>query len=641
MKKCRIAGVLVLIVAVACLVAGVLGGIMRSGSGFMKDVLTEAEAVQARLVADDKLEKAAQSVDKKAGSAISAVDGAVKTAGEAMDAIDAMDENLASGSTGVELIDQLYETVTRARKGVDGATSAAQVLEDSGKQLLGEGGTLSSAVGGIRSSLETAGEAMTDIDVLLGAQVLGLYQAQYDDAFEAVSKAEASLTGVEDELKNIVGQCGIDYAPEAVDAVERVEAESAPAYADAARALLERAEGMQARAAAAKDAAAEAVAYVAVMEDSDTYTPQERVTLLLRDYYIGVIFTAVLLGIAGIIMVFFPKQFANAWKKYPAFSTLIALLAMMAVQAYALGFGFKTFGEWGSFWSSNAFNVLRANTSVGMIALGMTMVVITGGIDLAVGSTLAGVGTVVMVLLDTSSRGVLGKFGITGLPAYALGILGGMLTGLAIGAVIGLAVTKGRVPPFIVTLGVMNIVRSVAQYFTKSYSLKIPTEFTGLANTVIQGQRILPILYWLVLAVIIYIVMKHTAFGRHIYAVGSNERTTRLSGINVNAVKMKVYMLMGLIVSIASVTQLARLGNMDVASAGSGYELDAIAAVVVGGTSMSGGKGSVVGTLIGVLIIGIMNNLLILLGVDSFLTNAFKGAIVIFAVLMQRKEREV
>ena len=159
-------------------------------------------------------------------------------------------------------------------------------------------------------------------------------------------------------------------------------------------------------------------------------------------------------------------------------------------------------------------------------------------------------------------------------------------------------------------------------------------------SPVFPGQRLLPILYWLVLAVIIYIIMRHTAFGRHVYAVGSNERTTRLSGINTNAVKMKVYMLMGFIVSIASIVQLARLGNMDVASAGSGYELDAIAAVVVGGTAMSGGKGSVVGTVIGVLIIGIMNNLLILFGVDSFLTNAFKGAIVIFAVLMQRKERE-
>ena len=229
--------------------------------------------------------------------------------------------------------------------------------------------------------------------------------------------------------------------------------------------------------------------------------------------------------------------------------------------------------------------------------------------------------------------------GITGVPLYIIGIGGGILTGVLLGLFTGVAVTKGGVPPFIVTLGTMNIVRSVAQYFTQSYSPKIPEDFSVISNTVIGGQRLLPIIYWLVLAVIIYVISKHTAFGRHVYAVGSNERTTKLSGINVNKVKVKVYVLMGLLGSIASAVQLSRLGGMDVASAGSGYEMDAIAAVVVGGTSMAGGKGSVIGTLLGVLIIGLMNNILILLGVDAFLTNAFKGAIVLLAVLMQRKEK--
>ena len=193
-------------------------------------------------------------------------------------------------------------------------------------------------------------------------------------------------------------------------------------------------------------------------------------------------------------------------------------------------------------------------------------------------------------------------------------------------------------PPFIVTLGVMNVVRSVAQYFTKSYTPTVPKEFEAIANTMVLGQRPMTILYWLVLAVIFYLVMKNTAFGRHVYAVGSNERTTRLSGINTDRVKRWVYAINGLVVAVAAVSQLSRLGGMDVASAGSGYELDAIAAVVVGGTAMSGGRGSIIGTVLGVLIIGIMNNLLILLGVDSFLTDAFKGAIVVAAVLMQRKE---
>ncbi|MBR6767745.1 MAG: ABC transporter permease, partial [Clostridia bacterium] len=129
-----------------------------------------------------------------------------------------------------------------------------------------------------------------------------------------------------------------------------------------------------------------------------------------------------------------------------------------------------------------------------------------------------------------------------------------------------------------------------------------------------------------------------TAFGRYVYAVGSNERTTRLSGINVEKVKMKVYVLMGVLVSITTVMQIARIGSMDYASAGSGYEMDAIAAVVVGGTSMSGGKGSIVGTVFGMLIIAVMNNLLNLMGVPVFLREAFKGFIVIAAVLLQKKE---
>ena len=203
-----------------------------------------------------------------------------------------------------------------------------------------------------------------------------------------------------------------------------------------------------------------------------------------------------------------------------------------------------------------------------------------------------------------------------------------------------MAVTKGRVPPFIVTLGAMNIIRSVTQHFMQAYTPRVPLAFTKLANQVILGQRFLPIVYWFVLALVLAVVARHTAFGRHVYAVGSNEKTTRLSGINVDWVKFKVYALMGFIVSVAATLQVARIGSMDTASAGSGYELEAIAAVIVGGTSMSGGKGSVLGTVLGMLIIGVMNNLLNLLGVPSFLRNAFKGAIVVAAVLMQRKERE-
>ena len=138
---------------------------------------------------------------------------------------------------------------------------------------------------------------------------------------------------------------------------------------------------------------------------------------------------------------------------------------------------------------------------------------------------------------------------------------------------------------------------------------------------------------------LLHIISRKTTFGRHVYAIGSNERTARLSGINVEKVIAMVYVLSGIMVSIAAIIQVARIGSMDYANAGSGYEMDAIAAVVVGGTSMSCGKGSILGTVLGMLIIAVMNNLLNLMGVPPFLREAFKGFIVIAAVLLQKKEK--
>ena len=143
---------------------------------------------------------------------------------------------------------------------------------------------------------------------------------------------------------------------------------------------------------------------------------------------------------------------------------------------------------------------------------------------------------------------------------------------------------------------------------------------------------------WIALALALHIIFTRTTFGRQVIAVGSNERATRLSGVNVNAIKRRIYALMGFLVSISAILQVSRIGSMDYANAGSGYEMDAISAVIVGGTSMMGGKGSIIGTVLGALIIAVMNNLLNLLGVPPFLREAFKGVIVIGAVLLQKKE---
>ncbi len=328
------------------------------------------------------------------------------------------------------------------------------------------------------------------------------------------------------------------------------------------------------------------------------------------------------------------------WKNNALFSTGIALIVMIILQTVALGFDYPSFGDWFDAWVRNWLNILRNNSSVGIIALGMTFVIISGGIDLAVGSTLVAVGAIAMCLMDATSGGLLGMLGITGVPAYILTILLAILAGTLLGAFNGALVTVGRIPPFIATLGAMKILRSVTQYFMQTNSPKVPSDFLQIASFKIGDLMLMPILYWLLLAVILYVVSKKTVFGRHVFAVGSNEKTTRLSGINVNRVKLGVYALMGAVVAVAALLQVSRIGAMDPANAGSGYELDAIAAVIVGGTSMAGGKGSVVGTVFGMLIIAVMNNLLNLLGVDPFLREAFKGAIIIAAVLLQRKSAE-
>ena len=299
----------------------------------------------------------------------------------------------------------------------------------------------------------------------------------------------------------------------------------------------------------------------------------------------------------------FIQWFIRKWKSSPIFSTGCVLVLMVILQTVALGFRDASFGAWLQRWGKNWINILRNNAGVGIVALGMTFVIISGGIDLAVGSTMTAVGAVLMVIINGS------------LIAYR------------------------KLPPFIVTLGMMKICRSVTQQCMQKVGVKVPAGFLAIANTKIGGETILPILYWLVLALVLHIVSRHTPFGRRIYAIGSNERTARLSGIHVERVKTWIYILMGALVAVTAVIQVARIGSMDYANAGSGYEMDAIAAVVVGGTSMSGGKGSIGGTVLGMLIIAVMNNLLNLMGVPPFLREAFKGAIVIVAVLLQRKEK--
>ena len=321
---------------------------------------------------------------------------------------------------------------------------------------------------------------------------------------------------------------------------------------------------------------------------------------------------------------------ADAWKRNPLISTALVLVLMVVIQTGIMVANFDGSGAGELLLSllTNWLNILRNNAPVGIIALGMTFAIISGGIDLSVGSTLVAVGAVVMMLVDESATGFLAGMGITGIPAYLIAIVVGLAFGALLGCFNGVLIAHGKLPPFIATLGTMQIFRSVTQQLTQHANPSVPRGFLQISNLRIGTFYIMPILYWIALAVILYIVSKRTTFGRHVYAVGSNIRTARLSGINVNRV------------AIAAIIQVSRIGSMDYASAGSGYEMDAIAAVIVGGTSMAGGKGSIVGTVLGMLIIGVMNNLLTLFGVPPFLREAFKGIIVIVAVLLQKKEAD-
>lgn len=311
----------------------------------------------------------------------------------------------------------------------------------------------------------------------------------------------------------------------------------------------------------------------------------------------------------------------SAWQKFTSqYSVILITIAVVIVATVMSGESFMTLNNW--------LNILRNNSVIGVLALGMTFVIIAGEIDLSVGSALVAVGAIILGVLNMSG-------------SVVLAIIVGIGVGAGFGFGTGFIVTKGRVPSFIVTLGLMYIYRSVAMYFMSGGG------FTGdvktyqlISNYSINDVVPLPIIYFGIIAVAYYYLSKHTKLGRHIYAVGSNKKATRLSGINVDKVKILTFMIMGMSVAFSAIIESSRMNSINASSSATGYELNAIAMAVVGGASMAGGKGTIIGTIFGILIIGIINNILTLLGVDPFLVNAVKGVIVILAVLFQRKEVE-
>ncbi|MES3035454.1 MAG: ABC transporter permease [Gemmatimonadota bacterium] len=270
--------------------------------------------------------------------------------------------------------------------------------------------------------------------------------------------------------------------------------------------------------------------------------------------------------------------------------------------------------------TANLANVAEQSAVVGVIAIGMTFVILTGGIDLSVGSLVALAGVVIGGALQR------------GWPVTVAVTLG-LLAGAAAGMLNGLMITLGKLPPFIATLGMMSVARGGALMLSDGRPISgFPNSLRVVATGDVLGVPA-PVMLMLALYAVAYVVLTRTVAGRYVYAIGGNEEATKLAGVQVRLHKTVVYAISGLSAAVCAMLLVARLDSAQ-PIAGMGYELDAIAAVVIGGTSLLGGTGSVIGTLIGALIMSVLRNGLNLLGVSSYLQQVAIGAVIIVAVLI-------
>ena len=284
----------------------------------------------------------------------------------------------------------------------------------------------------------------------------------------------------------------------------------------------------------------------------------------------------------------------------------------------------------------NLLNVVRQISVVGVIAIGVTMIIITGGIDLSPGSVLALV-TVIAASLAQRPDWSGAKFPGLQLPLI-VPILAALAVGGLCGTINGTLIAKFKIPPFIATLGMYTVARG----FALIYSDRPVSGLTPSYNYIGQGEILglpVPVIILVVIAVGVHLVLNNVRFGRYIYAIGGNEQAARISGLNIGNLKIRIYALAGLLYGVSALMLSARIGSGQPGLA-VGYELDAIAAAVIGGTSLTGGIGTVWGTIVGALIIGVLNNGLDLLNVSAYWQTIVKGSIIVIAVIIdQRKNR--
>jgi ribose transport system permease protein len=281
----------------------------------------------------------------------------------------------------------------------------------------------------------------------------------------------------------------------------------------------------------------------------------------------------------------------------------------------------------------NGWNVLRQISVNICISVGMTLIVLTAGIDLSVGSVLALCGAITAGLLKNGIKMPSADLfiGFTLLGALLAGIIAGALLGLFNGFVI----TKFKVPPFVGTLAMLTIARGLTMLWTQGHPISnLGSSFAVIGTGWLLG---IPVPVWIAgwVVLIAVFITRQTRLGRYIYAIGGNENAAILSGISINKVKLIVYSMAGALAAVGGIMVTSRLDSAQ-PNAGTGYELDAIAAVVIGGTSLSGGKGSIGGTVMGAVIIGVLNNGLVLLNVSPFWQQVVKGAVILIAVIIDK-----
>ncbi len=310
----------------------------------------------------------------------------------------------------------------------------------------------------------------------------------------------------------------------------------------------------------------------------------------------------------------------NIIKKIFHNKPLIILIAASAVMSL-INPRFATAG--------NITTVLRQTSINAVIAAGMTFAILTGGIDLSVGSVLGFCGAIAAYMISSGTN-------------VALTLIAVILIGTFIGYINGSLITIGRLQPFIATLGTVTLLRGFLLVFTQGKPIGVGSTpgsevFTSIGRGFL-GPVPIPVIIMVIVFILAYYILRHTKIGRYIYATGSNEETTMYSGIRTDKVKRFAYSVSGMLAALAGILITARLGSAQ-PTAGAGYELDAIAAVVLGGTSMAGGIGTIGGTAIGALIIGVLNNALNLMQVSSYYQDVAKGIVILIAVLLDRKQK--